>query len=479
MIPQSKTALQRNDYLLLALAGGLILVWNVISWRFPFFWDTVLNSRTASWYLQTGFSQVTVPEILDAGHPPFFSLYLAGIWKLFGRSLTVSHLAMLPFLGFLLVQFHRLTLRWLGPQGRVWAMALLFCEPTFLAQASMVTPDIALVAFYLLAINSLLSNKRAWTAVALVLMASMSFRGILMVGTVFLTDVALAWLSGHRRPNLRKIWPYLPVAALTALWMWVHWRAVGWLMSPPPETYGGQRQVLGIGGIARNVALIGWRLMDFGRVFLWAFVAIGALAIGRRKLLQLPAIGQAMAAMLALVGGLALLFAPFSNPPGHRYFLAGYLLLVAVAAGLAELGEWKPKWKAALVAVMLGMATGHLWMYPRGVAQGWDASLAHVPIFSLQVDANAYLNAQGISPQEVCADFPLLHSPEHTRLEPVHGQAWYRNFLDEADCEWALVSNINNGYTTEQLDDFEQADQWEMKREFQNCRLFIRIYHRR
>ncbi|MBL0016548.1 MAG: hypothetical protein IPP17_08875 [Bacteroidetes bacterium] len=474
-----KIELQRQDYLLLGFAGLLMVIGNVISWQFPFFWDTVLNSRTATWYLETGFSEIPVPENLDAGHPPFFSLYLAGVWKLFGRSLTVSHLAMLPFLGMILVQFHRLTLRWLRPQGRIWAMALLFCEPTFLAQASMVTPDLALLAFYLLAINGLLDGKRWFTAIALVLMASMSFRGILMVGTVFLTDVGLAWLAGIRRPNLRKIWPYLPVAVLTAIWMWVHWRAVGWLMSPPAETYGGQRQMLGLMGILRNVALVGWRLMDFGRVFLWGFALLGAFSVGRKLLLQSVSFRQSFVAMAALVGGLAMLFVPFSNPPGHRYFLVGYLILILVAVGLAELGEWRMKWKVGLMVVGLGMATGHFWVYPKGVAQGWDATLAHVPIFKLQQQAEEFFKTNKVPFETVCADFPLLHAPKFTRLEPETDPLWYQNALDSSDCEWILVANFNNGYSEAEHQAFEDPGKWTPRAEFRSMQLWLHIYQRR
>lgn len=474
-----KIELQRQDYLLLGFAGLLMVIWNVISWQFPFFWDTVLNSRTATWYLETGFAQIPVPENLDAGHPPFFSLYLAGIWKLFGRSLTVSHLAMLPFLGMILVQFHRLTLRWLSPMGRIWAMVLLFCEPTFLAQASMVTPDIALVGFYLLALNGLLDHKRWLTAFALVLMASMSFRGILMVGTIFLTDLGLAWLAGIRRPNLRKIWPYLPVAVLTLLWMWIHWRAVGWLMSPPPETYGGQRKVLGAAGIARNIALVGWRLIDFGKVFLWLFVLLGAIGLGRKRILEALALRQTFVAMTALVGGLAMLFIPFSNPPGHRYFLVGYLMLLVVAVGLAELGAWRMKWKIALSVVAFGMATGHFWVYPKGIAQGWDASLAHVPIFKLQKQAEDYLLTQKVPMEDVCADFPLLHSPAFTSLESEMNAQWYQNALEKTDCEWIIVANFNNGFTAAQHAEFEDPKKWTQQAEFHSLQLWLRIYQHR
>ncbi len=469
----------KTDWRLLLVSGGLLLVWNVISWRFPFFWDTVLNSKIAHWYLETGFRQVTVPEELDAGHPPFFSMYLAVVWQVFGRSLAIAHVAMLPFLVTLLVQFQRMASRWLSPKACIWATVMLFCEPTFLAQSSMVTPDIALVAFYLLALNCLLDRRRLWASLAMIFMASMSFRGILMVPALFVTEVVWAWCAGVRRPNLQRMLAYLPVAGLTVIWLWMHQRAVGWLFSPPPETYGTQRQLLGLAGLARNVALIVWRTMDFGRVFLWGMAFLGVCVLGLKKTWMAMPTRAMLIATLAPLLWLAFLFAPFSNPPGHRYFLVAYLLLVMLVVGLVELGGWQRKGKIALAAVMLGLVTGHCWNYPQGVAQGWDGSLAHVPIFGLERDMDSYLADQGIRPEDVCADFPLLQNPYYTYVIPTNPATQHRNFLEETDCDWVLVSRFNNGYTDAQHQDFESSGHWILRKEDAFGAFYLRLYQRR
>jgi hypothetical protein len=453
----SKTSrYSRNERILLGCVVVLMLVWNWVSWGFPFFWDNVLNSKIAHWYLETNFASVTVPENLDAGHPPFFSLYLAGIWKMFGRSLTIAHIAMLPFLLLLVVQFHKLMRRWLSPKAQVWAMALLFCEPTFMAQTSMISPDVALVGFYFLALNALLDGKRVLAAVAMVLMASMSFRGILMVAPLFLTDVSLAWMAGQRRPNLRKFWPYLPVALLTLLWLWVHARAVGWLFSPPPETYGGHRQVVGLGGMARNFGLVGWRFLDFGRVFVWLFVLGFGMAFGYKRLAKLPAIRQTFIVFLMPAVGLSLLLVPFSNPIGHRYFLVCYLVWMILAVAIAESGMWKWFYKLGLLFVMAGLATGNLWIYPKGVAQGWDASLAHIPMFSLAKSERVSFQFNGIDPSEVCSTFPFLANPYYTYVEDSL-QPWFKDKDDSTamPCKYLFYSNVAPGFSDEEIAELE------------------------
>ena len=64
-----------------------------------FFWDTVqLASQHAQFFLENGFSTFLLPDEMDSGHPPTFGFYLALVWRVFGKTLSISHLAMLPFL---------------------------------------------------------------------------------------------------------------------------------------------------------------------------------------------------------------------------------------------------------------------------------------------------------------------------------------------------------------------------------------------
>ena len=80
-------------------------------------------------------------------------MYLALNWKLFGKSLAVSHLAMLPFLvGIVLLLFfigdH------FGGRENSWMLALLAAaDPVLASQAVLVSPDVALSCFFLLFVN--------------------------------------------------------------------------------------------------------------------------------------------------------------------------------------------------------------------------------------------------------------------------------------------------------------------------------------
>ena len=66
--------------------------------RNPFFWDTIqYASKQGNYFYATNFQSIIVPGNIDSGHIPSLGIYLALVWKVFGKSLIVSHLAMLPF----------------------------------------------------------------------------------------------------------------------------------------------------------------------------------------------------------------------------------------------------------------------------------------------------------------------------------------------------------------------------------------------
>ena len=83
--------------LLISIGIGILLF--MISYDFGMFWDNVLfASKMGNQIYNNGFLDWTMPNEFDPGHPPFLGAVLAFFWKIFGHSLWVSHLAMLPFM---------------------------------------------------------------------------------------------------------------------------------------------------------------------------------------------------------------------------------------------------------------------------------------------------------------------------------------------------------------------------------------------
>lgn len=477
---QENEALKQPKHLqrwLFYATAVFFLAWNLLSWSFPFFWDNILNSRIAQWYLETGFERLVPPEQLDAGHPPFFSLYIAGLWSLFGKSLAVAHAGMLPFLLGTVWAWGRICKQVLPPDYAGWGMLILIVEPTYLAQSSMVSPDLALVCFFLLGVVAILENRRWLLALAALGMCAATFRGILMVPGLFLLQ--WAWI----RFRWRRIWaslpPYLPAAIAAAAWLLHHQAVQGWLFSPPPETYGAHREVLGAAGILRNGGIAIWRFLDYGRVFLFVFLAV-ALLVGRKRLLAHDRLLCTGAFFLVPALWLLLLMLPFSNPIGHRYFALSFLalgLVVLVAVDLLET-KWRRWFVPGILA--LGLLGGHFWVYPDRIAQGWDASLAHLRYFPLQARMDDELKdlVEGKGP--ICSEFPLLAKTEWTRLRTVdRPQVYAKEEIGWENCSCILASNISNGFSDAEWLEMEDPGKWERIKAWENGPVFVRLLARK
>ena len=127
-----------------------------------FFWDTVqLGSIHGQYYFDNNFSSFFLPENIDSGHPPTFGIYIALVWKLFGKSLMVSHFAMLPFLFGIIFYLEKLGKYFF--QNSIFTFAfllLLLLDPCLAGQAILVTPDIVVVFFFLMSLDGIFNEKR-------------------------------------------------------------------------------------------------------------------------------------------------------------------------------------------------------------------------------------------------------------------------------------------------------------------------------
>jgi len=449
---------KRPDWLIPALASVVALLWVLWCSRYPFFWDNILNAKLALWYLENGTGQLVPPESMDAGHPPFFNIYLAGCWAIFGKSLLVAHLAMLPFLLGIVWTWWNWCKRYLSAQYAGWGMLILVVQPTFLAQSSLLSPDVALVCFFLMALDAALRNREWVLTLAVIGMASVSFRGILMVPSVFLTAFVVTRGWNDWPKTIRHLFSYLPVGALVLAWFWYHVQVQGWLLSPPAETYGSHREVMGITGILRNLGILGWRWLDYGMVFIWIFLFIAPL-LHFKKLKSDYRTYQLTLVVFLPTLWLALLLIPFSNPIGHRYFTAHFLLLCLLALRQIELVELKWRRWAVPLALGIGLMSGHFLVYPPHIAQGWDSNLAHWAYFRLDDELQyAPVWEDGLA----CSDFPLLGSRVERYLEDGIPHNLFENLHDAGweNCTCILYSNVSNGFSDEQLLELKDESKW-------------------
>jgi hypothetical protein len=268
-------------------------------------------------------------------NPPGHSLLLAALISLFGDSERALHLALIPFSLAAVAG-----MRWLSATFDLrprWAAPLLLtCSGCFLLPATLLMPDVVMLAFLLPAVALLWSDEtdpRAWKlAAAVVLFATgWTFR---ISGAPVLGLAAAAWILRRR---WRAALPLLALLASFALW-----------------NLAGRAQL----GSASSAATATMELHgSAGPLFLWRVLSTAAAlvlfsAVPLAALLLTPGTGARRA--VELVGFGAMAVAPFASY-GSALVAVGAALLAAArlrrlpALQIDTLFLWL--WAAAAFAV--------------------------------------------------------------------------------------------------------------------------------
>ena len=409
----------KNGILLLAWIPFFFLLgvwgWNCQN---PFFWDTVqLASRQANWYFEQNFKYLLLPDVIDSGHPSGFGMYLALCWKVFGQTLLVSHLAMLPFIGL----FYGGLLRIGSTLDAFWGRflpLLVVVDPVILGQVSLVSPDVALIALFLwgfIAVKFRFQLRYAQLILAFCCLglAAISLRGMMAVVVLYFFQV-----FSHKDARWKNLFywlqstlPYLPAGLFALAFLIYHAQAKSWIGFHGDSPWQASFEYVTFKGLIKNCFVLLWRLLDYGRIFM----VLGILFI----LVQKRFFVQTNQSYLLLFI-LALLiqtphFLIFKGLNAHRYllpvFLAGHLLFLSLLARCKLNDALK---SALLIVATLGLLSGNCWIYPRGIAQGWDSTPAHWAHFEMRKELIQYLDQNNIPLAEVGTVFPEV-GPLHWR----------------------------------------------------------------
>lgn len=398
------------------------------------FWDntTFISAMGNALYENGIFAWGSIPVATDPGHPPFIATLMAASWKVFGRSLTVSHIVLLPFVFGILWQIWSLCAHYFSDRkSAVAAFVLMVSDATLLSQMTLVTTEVPLMFFFLLSLNGLL-RRCAWQkTLGLAFLGIVSLRGMMLCGGLFLVDVFLNRKSLEWKPYVVGAFP----AAL-----FIGWRlsVKGWIISNPESTWGdatGYGSPVGfMNNFVWNVAVIGQRFADLGRIVPLLFIiATFLLRKGWREKTYRDVLVMALGST-SVVWGMSLFIV---NPIGHRYFTAGYVLLALLAVMM--LREYTRR-KAIYVLMLAALIAGNFIIYPDRMAQGWDASLAHLNYWHVRRDMIDYIDERKIDVSEVATFFP-----NNGEIDGVELNGDHRQWADFTGTErYVLYSNVFN-----------------------------------
>lgn len=452
------------------------VVVTILSLHLPFFSDGIVQSSIAAqWFFDNDFRYFFIPEDRNPGHPPFWGMYLAGWWKIFGQSLGVSHVAMLPFLLGIAWNYFLVARFFMKDALLVFAMVLLALEPTLLAMSTQVTPDIPLVFFFFLSVRSMLYERNGLQALAMGVMPLLNTRGTMLVAVIFLSELMIIWLLKDRKPRLKAIWKYVLVGLVVLAWLGAHYFEKGWIGYNRAEMpWAAAFEPVNFKGIIRNWAVLGWRFLDFGRVALW----LVALFICMKMLREKSKFDKHLMLLIGFAAAQVLVFGPvitrYIATLQHRYMIPAFLLFsLAIVYGL-KIFQKRSARNLCFSFIVVSLLAGHFWIYPDKISQGWEASLAHVSYFKAREQINVYIEAQGINPDSVTAGTPLKYRYMDTNLKAVDWKMVDHDEVDVTKYPYALYSNISNDWPDETYDMLHKN--WELVVEQNTGGIVVRLF---
>ncbi len=465
--------LSNRFFLILTSLIAFLLVW--VNKENGFFWDTIqLASEHGNFYYSTNFSQLLLPVELDSGHIPAFGMYIALVWKIFGRSLPTSHLAMLPFALGIVWQLNNLCKRFVAYNYIGIALLLVFIDVSLMSQITLVSPDVPLIFFFLLALNSVLKNNKPLITISIFCLFLISMRGMMLSVCFGLIDIYInigyqnLFKNEKIKILLKRALLYLPALALFVSFSVYHYHEKGWIGYHKDSPWADCFERTNFKGFLFNIGLLGWRILDFGRIGIW-IVFIWLLLKYKSQIFKDKRNHILFFIFLVLLFLLPLNMLWAKNLMGYRYLMPIYFAFSLLTASILFSDFVAAKLKIILTVIwLLVVLSGNFWIYPPKIAKGWDSTLAHLPYYKLRIQAIDYLNVNKINFNEVDSFFPNYYPLDVIDLN--NDKRSFDNFTIENKSKYIFYCNIFN--LDDDVYDYMMSNYTSVK-EFENNGIYI------
>ena len=340
----------------------------------PFFGDAISStSKVVQNIFDQNLLTIFYPIESDPGHPTLYPWLMAACWKIFGRTLLVSHLYAFCWYLFLIFIFYKTAKLFIADAIELNKTLLLFIVmPTALSMSVMMLNTTAVMAFFLSAIYALLARKNKWFLVSTILMMLTHLQAPFFLLALAITDFSLSMKEKNSMVWFKERFVFYAIPfAVLCCWLALHFYHTGWLVISP--NYSDIDKLNGFSQYAKSLLIISWRLVDFGMItFYIIFIYALFKKVGDKKLQQVWLI------LASVICGLMAIF--LENTIGHRYFLVLGLLMIILVMNVLQ--NFAPRQKNILyVLLLLSLIFGNFLYYP-GKTIG-DGNIAYVGFFKI------------------------------------------------------------------------------------------------
>ena len=227
-------------------------------------------------------------------------------------------------------------------------------------------------------------------------------------------------------------------------------------------------ELASVNEIARNIGVFGWRLIDFGRVFiflLFAFLSMQSLRKWRFKDHIIQTLFLIAMTQFILFFAIIIIF---RNPFGHRYLIPIMIPIIIVTVYWISTYLRRPwLW---LSLCFISLSSGHFWLYPEKVSQGWDATTMHWNFFEVSDEMEDYLTRTEMDRTKIGTFFPHYKLMKNYQLKSKERISYQKATENETD--YILYSNTFN-VSDSIVDNLHKK--WQLIQEFEQNRVFIQL----
>lgn len=473
-----KTSSLKKEILQLWPFFLFVIVLTMATMQNAFFWDKdIMDSRQANWFFQHGLSLLP-PQHLDPGHPPLMGWLLAIMWSFFGRSLITGHLMMLPFSIGLTWQLYRF-LRIFIPNKQVLnaALLLVIIDTSLLTQITVVSGELILIFFFFLSANSIIYRKRIMLVFSLLGLCIINMRGMMSCAVIGIFHLYHEFIIINNKLQLKKLVNisilYIPAFILASGYLFYHFFQRGWIIYDPIDSaWEGCYETVNLKGFLRNIIILIWRIIDYGRLFLWCIAFWFFIRLLQKKWKTDKHVHLLFSLFLISL----IVFSPgiliHKNLSGHRYLLPSLIVFSSLIAYLIlKKSPEKKCMKFLYFIALIGLLSGNFWVYPDRISQGWDATLAHLPYYNLRKKMIAYIDENNIPVNETGSGIPNAYPLKYIDLSDDEREFPRKDFDKQ---KYIFYSNIFNDFTDEELERLK--NKWQVEMKYQTLQVKVVLY---
>lgn len=218
---------------------ALFFLFKLTHLSIPYFWDELGVYTRASLYMFDNEIRIlpgNIPPELSRGHPLLCAALFAAAYKLLGPNVWAGHLTALVVSILLLLVVYKGGKKLSNRETGLTACALLMLQPVFIAQSSMVLPEVLLALFSTMAIFAYIGNRLALFAL-FASFAIMTKETAIAIPVTIWSVEALRWLLGRKAEAVKSV-----VAGFAPVVCWVGFlllqkHAHGWFFFPLHTDY--------------------------------------------------------------------------------------------------------------------------------------------------------------------------------------------------------------------------------------------------